>query len=175
MINRLVVCLAAAVIAMMLVTGCVSNSADQTNGGSTTVDAPGAPPIPNLTSPQDAVRSYLDEITFAYHSADSSVASQTMTAYEWVRVDAYIEKNRQEGRGIEQTVTAFEISGEAGTEPTVTVSAEEAWMYRYFSLEDGSYQSEELTAAYQTEYTVVMEDGLWKVDKVKATAQGEVE
>ena len=165
----------AAAFSVMLVAGCASNAGDPASGEPTTVGAPVAPVAPDLSNPQAAVRSYLDEITFVYHAMDSSAASQTMTTYEWVRVDAYIEKNRQEGRGIEQTITAFDVTGETAAEQTVTVTADEAWMYRYFALEDGSYQSEELTAAYKTEYTVVMEGGVWKVDKVKATSQGEVE
>jgi len=173
--NRLLTGALAVALSVMLLTGCSPSTTPGETGESTsTVGVPVVPTSVDQSTPEAAVRSYLNGISYAYRIGDSDVASQTMTPFEYVRVDSYIEKNRQEGKGIEQTLTALEVLGSAGVEPTITVSAREAWAYRYFSLQDGAYQSEELTAAYTTEYTVVLEGGVWKVDKVSATPQGEV-
>jgi len=158
----------------MFLAGCSATTAGQAGETTRTVGAPVVPERYDQSSPETAVRSYLDGISYSYRVGDSEAASQTMTPFEWVRVDAYIEKNRQEGKAIEQRLEALEILGSTGVEPTVTVSARESWVYRYFSIPDGAYQSEELTAAYKTEYTVVFEGGIWKVDKVSVSPQGEV-
>lgn len=172
--NRLFVSALALVFAAMLLGGCSSAESGPVSETTASVGPPAAPAAFIQATPQDAVRSYLDGITFAYRVANSDVASSTMTAWEYVRVDSYIEKNRQEGRGIEQTLTAFDVTGIVGEEPTVTVSTTEDWGYRYFALADGAYRSEELTAAYSATYTVVREGELWKVDSVKVVPKGEV-
>lgn len=171
MLNRLLVVATAAFLALMLLVGC-SNTSESTTPERSTY--PAAAPTYDFSNPQAAVRSYLDSITYAYHTADSEMATPAMTAWEWVRVDAYIEKNRQEGKGIEQKLTDLQFKAQSGEEPTVTVSTTESWSYRYFALADGKYMSEELTAAYVNDYTVVLEKGAWKVDKVEARAQSEV-
>ncbi|MBU4555737.1 MAG: hypothetical protein KJ747_02560 [Actinobacteria bacterium] len=171
--NRFFVTLTVVIFALMLVTGC--SSADNVKDSSpTAVGAIQAPAEYDLSTPESAVRSYLAAISFAYRTGNSEAASATMTAWEGVRVDSYIELNRQQSRGIEQTLTAFEVLESSGEEPTMTVTADEAWAYRYFALADGSYQSEELTAAYRSQYTVVNSGGIWLVDKVQVTPAGEV-
>lgn len=170
--NRFFLTITAAVFALMLVAGC--SNADSVKDSSAIVGAAWTPAEMDLSTPESAVRSYLAAISFAYRTGNSEDASAAMTPYEGVRVDSYIQLNVQEGRAIEQTLTAFDVLEASGEEPTVTVSADESWVYRYFSLSDGSYESEELTAAYRTQYTVVKTGGIWQVDKVQVTPDGEV-
>ncbi|MDH4140014.1 MAG: hypothetical protein OEV43_05520 [Coriobacteriia bacterium] len=136
----------------------------------------GLPAGPDLSTPGSAVRSYLDWVSYAYRTAESDVASHTMTPWEGVRVDSYIELNRQDGRAIEQSLTLFEVRSLEAAENTATLAAYEEWDYRYFSLQTGEYVSEPLEASYDSTYTVVLQpDGRWLVDKVEVTALGEVE
>src|SRR5574340_859099 len=65
----------------------------------------------DLSTPESAVRSYLDWVSFAYRMANSDIPTATMTPEEGVRVDSYIQLNRTEGKGIEQSLTAFEVAG----------------------------------------------------------------
>lgn len=120
------------------------------------------------------MRSYLDGITYSYRIGVSDVASQTMSGAELVRVDAYIELNRQQGRSIEQTLTAIEFGKVTGVEPTLTVEATEDWVYRYVAADGSTSANDELSAAYAAEYTVIREGETWKVDSVKVQTQGAV-
>jgi len=142
--------------------------------GSVVAHAPASAPAFDQSTPQAAVRSYLDGITYSYRIGVSDVASQTMSGAELVRVDAYIELNRQQGRSIEQTLTEIEFGSVTGVEPTLTVEATENWVYRYVPADGAAADSEELDAAYATEYTVIREGELWRVDSVKVQTQGTV-
>lgn len=107
--------------------------------------------------------------------ANSEAATLTHTPYEGVRVDSYIELNRQKGQGIEQTLTAFESRVAESEEPTSLVATREQWSYRYFSLETLEYLTQSLVASYEVTYTVVRQpDGRWLVDSVDARPLGEV-
>lgn len=171
-VKRVLMALACGLLAFGVV-GCSSGTGTQAETGSTL--APPRPPIHmSQSTPQAAVFSYLEGLNYAYRLADSEIASQTMTPYEWVRVDSYIEFNRQQGRGIDQTITAFDVRGMTGKEPTVTVSTYEEWLYRYFDLETEKYTSADLTATYDAKYTVVKSGGTWLVDKVDVTPVGTV-
>jgi len=133
------------------------------------------PPEPDLSTPGSAVTSYLDWVSFAYRIANSDVATQTFTPFEEVRVDAYIELNRQENQAIEQTITVLEVREASTREPTATVSAHEEWRYRYFTLDTIEWIGDENEIAYETTYTVVLQpDGRWLVDSVEATPLSEV-
>lgn len=157
-----------AVLVCALIAGC---GGSQTPATSTT-----AASVPSFdqSTPQAGVRAYLDAISFAYRTGASDVASQTMSGAELVRVDAYIELNRQQGRSIEQTLTDIEFGQLKGTEPTLTVGATEDWVYRYVPVGGSATGTQELSASYTTEYTVILDDGKWKVDSVKVTPQGAV-
>lgn len=143
--------------------------------------APAVPPPPPMTrrGPEQAVYSYLLWISFAYRILNSAVASPTYSIWEEVRVDSYVEYNRQQGRAIDQRLLSFKlkekpkISGDA----TATVVAEERWKYRYISLKTKQYSSPWYDVTYDTTYTVVRDKergGAWVVDKVQAAARGEV-
>ncbi len=135
-----------------------------------------APENTDLSTPEAAVRTYLDWISYAYRTGDSQAAFDFMTSWEFVRVDSYVEKNRQESKGIDQRLLEFDINEVSGSESTKTVDTYEEWAYRYFG-PDGAYISEELTATYVARYTVVRAEDrdAWLVDEVDAVPRGEVE
>ena len=133
------------------------------------------PAEPDLTTPEAAVASYLDWVSFAYRMANSDVATQTFSAFEEVRINAYVELNRQQNRGIDQEVVSLEFREIISDEGTATVAATEEWEYRYFSLDSIEWQSDINEASYETTYTVVRQpDGRWLVDSVEAEPLTEV-
>lgn len=145
----------------------------------TGADVPPAPKAPDLVvllTPESAITSYLKWISFAYRVGDSSVASQTFTPYEEVRVNSYVQYNKQEGRAIDQRLTALRVKSATIAEATATVTAHEEWSYRYISLRTGKYDGPQRSASYESTYTVVRgTDELWRVDKVEATSTVPVE
>lgn len=133
-----------------------------------------APAPWDLSTPETAVRSYLDWVSFSYRMANSDIPTATMTPEEGVRVDSYIQLNRIEGRGIEQFLDLFEITSVSQEASTAVVTARESWRYRYFSLDTLKYLTEEYTASYDTTYTLVVRPEGWLVDRVEATPDAEV-
>ncbi len=149
--------------------GCASGPAPETVGD------PVVPPAAELADPEAAVRSYLDWTSLAFRMANSTLSTHTHTPYQEVRVDSYIELNRQQGRGIEQRLSAFTAGLASSVEGTALVAASETWRYRYFSLATLEYVSPVHTASYEVTYTVLRQpDGRWLVDSVDARALGEV-
>ncbi len=168
-VTRLVLLVVIAVLALA-VYGCG-------DGGSQQADVVGeaVQPAPwDLSTPEAAVRSYLDWVSFSYRMANSEIPTATMTPEEGVRVDSYIQLNRIDGKGIEQSLDSFEITAVSQESTSAVVTAREAWRYRYFSLDTLKYVSEEYTASYETTYTLVAEREGWLVDRVEATPEGEV-
>lgn len=169
--HALVITVLAAVLAVV---AAVAAGCDSTTPPSTVGEA--VPPAPwDLTTPESAVRSYLDWVSFSYRMADSEIPTATMTAEESVRVDSYIQLNRIDGQGIEQFLDALEITSVSSAGSTATITARESWRYRYFSLETLQYLSEEHTASYDTTYTLVTGPEGWLVDTVEATPDAEVQ
>ncbi|MDO8848078.1 MAG: hypothetical protein Q7W51_06805 [Coriobacteriia bacterium] len=158
-------------VAMLLafaVTGC-----DGTEPLGTVGDA--VEPAPwDLSTPELAVRSYLDWVSFSYRMANSEIPTATMTPEEAVRVDSYIQLNRMDGKGLEQFLTSLEITFASQEASTAVVTAHETWRYRYFSLETLEYLTEEYMASYDTTYTLVAQPQGWLVDAVEATSNEEV-
>ena len=150
--------------------GCGSAVPEAETAGEPVVPAPY-----DLSDPEAAVRSYLDWVSFSYRMANSEIPTATMTPAEGVRVDAYIQLNRTDGRGLEQRITSFEVRSMSLETTTAVVAAREDWDYRYFSLEDLGYVTEPLQASYETTYTLVREERGWVVDRVEAAAIGEVQ
>lgn len=133
------------------------------------------PAAPDLSSPERAVRSYLDWISYAYRTGAPDEASPTATSEENVRIDSYVRFNLEQGRAIEQTLTAFRIGSVRAEGGTATVTAAEEWRYRYVSAPAGGQSSPVHGVSYDTTYTVVRApDGRWRVDSVEARAAGEV-
>ena len=129
---------------------------------------PSRPGPPVLTAPIEGVRSYLDWISYAYRVGDSGVASATFSPAEEVRVNSYVEYNRERGRAIEQHLTHLELKETDVTGSRTTVTGQESWRYRYISLRTARYLGGWLTASYDTTYTLVRERRGWVVDRVEA-------
>lgn len=134
------------------------------------------PTAPVLDTPESAVRSYLDWISYGYRTAQPRFAQPTMTEAEMVRVDAYNEYNIQKDRLINQTLDSvtfgeIEINGSSATVPT-----EEKWTYWYVSVaEPDTILAGPLKADYNAVYTVVQTDTGWLVDSLDAERLGESE
>ena len=134
-----------------------------------------APKDWDLSTPEGAVRSYLDWTSYSYRIAQSDISSPTMSAYEGVRVDSYIQYQLQQSQLIDQTLDSITF-GKVTTEATHTlVPAKESWTYRYVSIKTaGKTVGGPYTAAYDTTYTVIKDKGHWVVDSVDAKPVGTV-
>ena len=189
-------CLACAVV--FALAGCSSGTVASSGGGSAeetsgpvggammsgavvdvnvTPEALASRPAPwVLTTPEAAVRSYLDWTSYGYRIGDSQVATPTMIGYELVRTDAYIQYNIEKNRLIDQTLDSITF-GKASTGTTSTlVPAKEKWTYRYVSIKKaGETVGGPYPASYDTTYTLVRSDkGAWVVESVEATPLGTV-
>jgi hypothetical protein len=153
-----------------------TNASSETTPGQFPAEKPAPaklPAPPDLADPTKAVASYLDWTSYAYRILDSDVASMTFDPSEEVRVNSYVELNRQQGRAIDQRLLLFQLGGVASAGATATVAAKEQWAYRYVDTKTGTYSSPVLTASYDTTYTVVKNaSGVWVVAKVDATSVG---
>jgi len=135
------------------------------------------PAPPDQTSPESAVRSYLDWTSYAYRIAQSSVAVPTMTSLEEVHVDAYVQLNLQRSRLIEQTLDSITFGTPSAGATSTIVTAKEQWTYSYLSIEAGNkVLGGPHTVSYDTTYTLVKDAarGVWLVDSVEAKALGPV-
>lgn len=128
----------------------------------------------DLTTPESAVRSYLDWVSFSYRMANSDIPTATMTAEEAVRVDSYIQLNRMEGKGIEQFLDSIDLTPVSQEASAAVVTAVEVWRYRYFSLDTLAYVSEAYSASYDATYTLVAGPEGWLVDHVEVSSGDEV-
>jgi hypothetical protein len=131
------------------------------------------PPPPQLKKPETAVFSYLLWISYAYRILDSNVATMAFSPMEEVRVNSYVELNRQKGQAIDQRLVAYKVTGvPKQTDTTATVTARETWVYRYIDIKTVKYKSPVNTVSYETTYTVVKTPKGWLVDSVDAKAVG---
>lgn len=134
------------------------------------------PTPPSLDTPEDAVRSYLDWVSYGYRVAQPQFAEPTMSETEAVRVDAYNEYNIQKGRILDQTLKSITFGKPSVSATSTTVPAEEHWTYRYVSLtEPGKTIDGPFEVRYDTVYTLVKTDRGWVVDSVKATIRSDSE
>lgn len=129
-----------------------------------------------LTTPESAVRSYLDWTTYAYRIGQSQFATSTMTPYEEVRVDSFVQYNIQQSRLMDQTLDSITFGTASVGSTSALVPAKESWTYRYVSIDVGNRViGGPYKAAYDSTYTVVKtESGDWVVDSVEAKALDEV-
>lgn len=128
-----------------------------------------------LKDPKKSVYSYLLWISYAYRILDSNVATHTFSEWEEVRVNSYVEFNRQQGRAIDQRLVDFRVESvdpvDWTDETTVTVTARETWRYRYIDTKSVKYNTPAYSETYDTVYTVVnVPEKGWLVDKVKASS-----
>ncbi len=183
---RLIALMLLVVLGASLVTGCEARQADSGTDSATRSEEltpgefpdkqpppPVEPPPPMLRNPDTAVYSYLLWISYAYRILNSDVATHAFDEWEEVRVNSYVEFNRQEGRAIDQRLLKFQPKTVETKGATATVAAREEWVYRYISTADGSYSSPRYTATYDTTYTVVNKQNKgWLVHEVQATPVG---
>jgi hypothetical protein len=125
-----------------------------------------------LRDPKSSVYSYLLWISYAYRIANSDVATMAFSPYEEVRVNSYVQLNREQGRALDQTLTAIRYKSLRTEGSTATVGAHEEWRYRYIDMKTGLYNTPEYRAVYETTYTVVFypDKKAWLVDSVVASA-----
>jgi len=129
-----------------------------------------------LTTPESAIRSYLDWTSYAYRIAQSEVATPTMGAKQEVRVDSYLQLNLEKSRLIDQTLDSITF-GKPSVEGTHTiVPAKERWTYRYVSIKTvDKTLSGPYSASYDDTYALVKtKKGDWVVDDVEVKALGAV-
>jgi len=129
-----------------------------------------------LTSPESAVRSYLDWISYAYRITESSVATPTMTAEQEVHVDSYIQANLQKSQILDQKLASITFGKPSVTSTSTTLPATEHWSYRYVSISEvGKTVAGPYTADYQMTYVLTKNKaGEWLVDTVDVKALGDV-
>lgn len=188
--TRLVVCSVTVAIALSAVVGCSSGGTDAAGGTSeATGTAKGhgvvvtvrvtpemlatKPASLVLKTPELAVRSYLDWISYAYRIGDSDVAKPVMGAMEEVRINSYVQLNLQEhNRVIDQRLESIEFGTPISRDASTTIiPAKEKWVYSWVSVQEaGKVIGGPFMASYDTTYTVVRKSGTeWVVDSVQAT------
>lgn len=134
------------------------------------------PTAPVLDTPESAVRSYLDWISYGYRTAQPRFAEPTMTEAEMVRVDAYNEYNIQKDRIINQTLDSVVFGDIEITGSSATVATEEEWTYWYVPVATpNTILSGPFKAEYNAVYTLVKSDSGWLVDSLDAERLGESE
>lgn len=139
-------------------------------------DALNAVPAPwDLGTPESAVRSYLDWVSYGYRIAESDVASLTQSPYQIVRTDAYIQSNLQEERLLDQTLVSLTLGEPLIDGDTATITAKEQWTYRYVSIaEAGATLEGPYPAEYETTYKLVKAEQGWVVDDIEVKTIGDV-
>ena len=125
-----------------------------------------------LSTPESAVRSYLDWTSYAYRIATSDAATATMGPDEGARVDSYIQYNL-ENKKLMKSISFGKPS--VGSTSTL-VPTKERWSYRYASIDVGNKTvGGPFSARYDATYTVVKsKKGDWQVYSVDAKAIGKV-
>jgi len=135
------------------------------------------PAAPDLSTPEAAVKSYLAWISYAYAIGDSNVSTPTMTPYEGVRIDSYVQLYKERGQTLEQRLVKFAVTSSKISGKTATVKTKETWEYRY--LLSSQPPDQQKPALHQTVYVVTYHlkksDSRWQVDSVDATAKTKVQ
>ena len=127
-----------------------------------------------LESPESAVRSYLDWISYGYRTAQPAFSEPTMSAEEAVRIDSYNEYNLQKERIIDQNLVSITFGEPAIDGTTATISTVEQWTYRYVSItEPGETIDGPFEATYNAVYTLVQGEAGWVVDSVAVERVGD--
>lgn len=192
------ICLGAIMLAVALVvSGCTGTGGGDALGDGSSETTPGVsygmagapkdvvvsreaiestPTAPALGTPESAVRSYLDWISYGYRTAQPSFSKPTMSEAEMVRVDAYNEYNVQKDRLINQVLDSITFGEATITGGSATISTDEEWTYWYVSIiEPGRILEGPMKAEYSAVYTLLKTDAGWVVDSVDAERLGESE
>ena len=185
----------AACLVLVGVTGCWGGTSANSGQGSDTTKVAGAHmagaqmdvhinpetlanrPAPwVLTSPQSAVKSYLDWTAYAYRIGQSDVASLTMGSGEFNRVDAYTQLNLEKAQLLDENLKSVKYGTPSVDGTQTKIPTRENWSYRYVSIKNpGQTVGGPYTASYDATYTVVKSyQGQWLVTAVDAKALGPV-
>lgn len=157
--------------ALMLIAGLILSGCSPKPATGSAVPAPPQRPRPvDRSTPQAALRSYLEWTTFAYRMIDSDLASSTASPDEGVRVDSYVELLKERGRSIDQHLASFDIVRQSIEGTHALIATRESWEYRYFSLDGKTYLSPAYSTSYDTTYTLEQQGGGWVVSNVEAQA-----
>ena len=135
-----------------------------------------APPAAwDLSSPESAVRSYLDWTTFAFRMVNSDAATPTMSAEEEVRVNSYVQLNKEANKLINQRLLEVRFGSVSEVGTRTVLPAKESWEYSYLAIDSLKSLTETLSVSYDTTYTLISpRPGVWVVDSVEARPLGEV-
>lgn len=136
-----------------------------------------ARPAPwDLSSPESAVRSYLEWTAYAYRITESSVATPTMSTQQEVRVDSYIQLNLQKSRILDEALAEITFGRPSVVGTRTLLPTTERWGYRYVSISEvGKTLNGPYTISYETTYSLVKTKSGWVVDDIAVKALGEVE
>jgi hypothetical protein len=107
---------------------------------------------------------------------NSDVATPTMSSSEEVRVNSYVQLNKEANKLINQRLTSLSF-GTTSREGTRTiVPTHESWEYSYLAIDTLRSLSPTYSVSYEATYTLVSpKPGLWIVDAVEAKPLGEVQ
>jgi hypothetical protein len=183
-----VAALAAAVGVMVFGAGCTGTQATQSTQKQVGVNMAGpqvqvhipqsvinAVPRPwDLSTPQSAVRSYLDWTDYAYRTATSDAATATEGADEAVRTDSYIQNNLEHKKILDESIVSLTVGAPSQTATSALVPAKEQWKYQYRSTDVGNQViAGPFEVSYESTYTVVKnKQGQWVVFAVNARQTG---
>ncbi|NTU72056.1 MAG: hypothetical protein HGB10_09600 [Coriobacteriia bacterium] len=117
--------------------------------------APVTPAPADMSTPLSAVESYLAWTSYAYAMMNSDVATHTMGPEEEVRVNSYVQLNKEKGQRLHQVLVEFKPGSPSKDGSITLLPAAEKWEYRYLSTDGQSAVSETLTAAYEATYTLI--------------------
>jgi hypothetical protein len=118
-------------------------------------------------TPEEAVETYLEWLTFAYRYADSEVATPTMTPDMSQRASYYITMNLSADKILNQRLDSFEFVKSNYQGEIALIDTKEQWTFNYLSKKTGEF-SELYEASYEVRYTVLLVDGVWVVQSVAA-------
>jgi len=127
-------------------------------------------PIPlemKQATPQEAVETYLEWLTYSYRNMDSEIATPTMTPDLARRVSYYITMNAADGNALNQRLDSFSIKDTEINDTIATVTTEETWTFNYLSLETGNFTTP-VVESYRVSYIVLLIDGRWIVQSADA-------
>jgi len=128
-------------------------------------------PIPlemKQSTPEEAVRSYLEWLTYSYRNMDSEIATPTMTPDLAQRVAYYITMNAANGKALNQRLDSLEFVDVQIADTVATVKTRESWTFNYLVIETGVFD-EPVVQQYEVTYTVLLIDGVWRVQAADAT------
>jgi hypothetical protein len=164
------------VLALFVTLAPLALSACSTTGAPVEQTKAVAPPSAwDLSTPESAVRSYLDWTTFAYRMVNSDAATPTMSPEEEVRVNSYVQLNKEANKLINQKLLVLKFGASSREGTRTVVPAHESWEYSYLAIDTLRSLSETFTVSYDTTYTLTSpKPGVWIVDSVAATPLGDV-